>query len=410
MTPDALRRVRAGHPWIYDRSVLDAGDHAAPGDLAVVFDDRRRFAAIGLWDPASPIRVRVLHAGRPVTVDAAFWESRLVEALERRRPLVDDATTTGWRWLHGEADGTGGLVLDRYDGTLVAKVYSAAWLPHLRTVLPLARDLVGADRVVVRLARTMAGDPALAAAGIADGSVVAGPPVLEPVPFLEHGLAFVADVVAGQKTGHFLDQRDNRALVGALVAEQAAAGRAPEVLDVFCCTGGFSVHAAAGGAGLIRSVDLASPALATTRANVARNRHLPAVAAAVHETEEGDAFEVLAAHAAAGRRWDVVIVDPPSFAPRADAVDRARRAYAKLTHLALDVVRPGGLLVQSSCSSRVRPADFYATVTGAAADAGATLAEVARTGHALDHPGSAPRVVFDEGTYLKTLVARVVDR
>ncbi len=387
ISADALRQVRAGHPWVFDQSIESVSHPAPAGDLAVVFDQHRRFAAIGLWDPDSPIRIRVLHAGRARPIDDDFWIDCLVSAADRRRPLDEDDGTDGYRLVHGENDGMPGLVVDRYGDTLVVKIYSSAWLPHLRALTPLLVEATGAARVILRRGRSVdGGDLATMLVGaVPDG----------PVRFTENGLAFEADVLRGQKTGHFLDQRDNRRLV-ATVADGA------DVLDVFCCTGGFSVHAAAGGARSVRSVDQSGPALATTELNLAHNRHIRAVADCRHETEEGDAFDVLAALAARGSSFDVVVIDPPSFASRATQVDRALAAYRRLTRLGLAVTRPGGLLVQSSCSSRVGEAEFHATIRSAADDAGRSLQEWMRTGHAIDHP-----VTFPEGRYLKTLFARV---
>lgn len=393
VTPDALRHIRGGHPWVFDRSITSAGHDAPPGALAVVFDDRRRFAAIGLWDPTSPLRIRILHAGDPATVDEGFWATRLAQAEERRRPLVDDPTTTGYRWVNGESDGLPGLIVDRYGTTAVVKVYSAAWLPHLPTLVPLVAD--GLERVVLRLSRAVADGPTH---GLFDGQVLVGAAPDGPVEFLEHGLAFGADVVHGQKTGHFLDQRDNRALVGSLAAGM-------DVLDVFACTGGFSVHAAAGGARSVHTVDLSEPAIDTSVANMARNRHLASVAACDHTTEVGDAFRVLERHGAADRRWDVVVIDPPSFAPRQDAVGRALKAYARLTTLGLAVTRRGGLLVQSSCSSRIDADTFHRQLRDVARRQGHGLAEVARTTHPIDHPAT-----FPEAWYLKTAFVRVDPR
>jgi 23S rRNA (cytosine1962-C5)-methyltransferase len=389
-TRDALRQLRGGHPWLYDRSITSVSHDAEPGTLAVVFDDRRRFAAIGLWDPTSPLRVRLLHVGDPVTIDERFWTERLDAAMDRRAPLAADGDTTGFRCLNGESDGFPGLVLDRYDDTGVVKLYTPAWFAHLDLLTPLLVAAAGVDRLVLRLARSVETGP-----GRAAGDTIVGAPPDGPVPFLEHGLHFAADVVRGQKTGHFLDQRDNRALVGGL------AGGA-EVLDVFSCTGGFSVHAAAGGARSVRSVDLSEPALATTTENMARNRDLPAVAACEHEVEQGDAFEVLERHAAAGRTWDLVVIDPPSFAPRQEAIDRALRAYARLTHLGLAVTRPGGVLVQSSCSSRIDAGTFHDQLNRTVAAAGRGFEELARTGHPVDHPAT-----FPEARYLKTGFLRI---
>jgi len=392
VTPDALRQVRAGHPWIYDGSITSTSHEAPAGALAVIFDDDRAFAAIGLWDPSSPLRIRVLHAGKARTIDEEFWTGVLDRAMEVRASLAARGDTTGYRCVNGESDGLPGLILDRYADTVVLKLYSAAWLPHLPVLLPLLAAVTAAERVVLRLSRTVAEGETH---GLADGQTLVGTPPSGPVPFLEHGLSFAADVVHGQKTGHFLDQRDNRALVGSLADRLA-------VLDVFCCTGGFSVHAAAGGATAVHSVDLSEPALAAARDNMARNRHRAEVAACEHTTEAGDAFRVLERHATAGRQWDLVVIDPPSFTPRQDAVDRALRAYARLTELALAVTRPGGVLVQSSCSSRITAETFHAQLRRVSTAAGHRIVELTRTTHAIDHPAT-----FPEAWYLKTAVLRV---
>ena len=391
VTPDALRQIRGGHPWVFDRAVTSVSHDAPAGALAVVFDQQRRFAAIGLWDPTSPIRVRVLHAGPPVTVDDAFWRDRVDRALAVRQGLIDDPGTTGYRVVHGENDGLPGLVVDRYDDTAVVKLYTTAWHPHLPPIVDAFVARTGVERVVLRHSRSAIG----AGTGIAATSVLVGAPPAGPVEFLEHGLRFEADVLLGQKTGHFLDQRENRALVG----ELARGGR---VLDVFCCTGGFSVHAAAGGASTVTSVDRSGPALEATGRNLDHNRARDAVVACRHDAIEGDAFEVLERLAHDGRRYDVVVIDPPSFASRAAQVDRAVTAYGALTRLGVELVAPGGLLVQSSCSSRVDERRFHTTVREAATAGGRTFEEWARTGHAVDHP-----IGFPEGRYLKTVFARI---
>lgn len=387
VTPDALRQVRGGHPWIFDRAVTSVSHEADVGALAVLFDADRRFAAVGLWDPASPIRVRVLHEGSPRTVDDEFWTDRLIDAFDRRKELLDDPDTTAHRCVHGENDGFPGLVIDRYGDVAVVKAYTAAWLPHLRSIVPLFADLAGVGTVVLRLGRTVT---------VANPPVVlVGPPPTGAVRFLEHGLHFEADVLAGQKTGHFLDQRDNRGLVRGLAA-------GARVLDVFCCTGGFSVHAAAGGARSVDSVDRSVPALDATDRNMAANREAGTVATVPHRTIEGDAFEVMAELVRTGHRYDLVVVDPPSFASRAGQVEGALRAYQRLTLLAADLVDPGGMLVQSSCSSRVTEDVFHDQVTTTLRGTGRRVEEWARTGHAVDHP-----VGFPEGRYLKTHFARL---
>lgn len=393
VTPDAARQVRGGHPWVFDGSVVSVKPDGRAGDLGVIFDDRRRFMAIGLYDPASPIRVKVLHRGHPTPIDDAFWEGRLAAALTLRAGLVADPATTAFRWVHGENDSLPGLVLDRYGDATVVKLYSAAWFPHLDAVVRAAQQVLRADRVVLRLARNVA-----PSGGRVDGSALVGSLPEHPVRFLERGLTFEADLVHGQKTGHFLDQRDNRFRV----RSRSSGAR---VLDVYACTGGFSVNAAAGGADLVHSVDISAAAIATARRNMDHNRSSPAVRACHHHDTVGDAMTVMAEMSDHGRTFDMVVVDPPSFASRQDQVPGALRAYGRLTELALRLLEPGGTLVQASCSARVSEADFFGAVDDAADRSGLSLTDAIRTAHAVDHP-----VGFPEGAYLKALFATVSAR
>lgn len=389
VTADALRQIRGGHPWLFENAITSLNrDDAAPGDLAVIFDDDRKFAAIGLYDPTSPICVRVLHRGKPVTLDAAWFAAALDNAIARRQSLIDDPTTSAYRLVHGENDGWPGLIVDRYEGYLVVKLYSAAWLVHLPMVTDLLVERCNPDAVIVRLSREVARGTTY---GLTDGLALHGDAPTEPIVFLENGHRFEADVCRGQKTGHFLDQRDNRRLTG-----EASAGR--RVLDVFASTGGFSVYAAAAGAGSVHVTDLNPHAIDTARRNLARND----IESSRQRFTIGDAFEVMEAMIRAGERYDVVVVDPPSFARRAVETSRALAAYARLTGLALGLTAPGALLVQSSCSSRVGGDEFYDTVNHAAERVGRPLKEIRRTGHAIDHP-----VGFSFGAYLKTVYATV---
>lgn len=392
LTPDALRRVRAGHPWVYDQSINSVSHDGAPGDLAVVFDDDRRFVGIGLWDPTSPIRLKMLHHGKPVTVDRAFWRGRITDAITRRQSLEARGDTTGYRCINGENDALPGLVLDRYDRTYVLKLYSAAWVPHLVDIVAVIEELLRPHAVVLRLARSIGAEHLH---GLEEGDALVGVPPDAPVLFTEHGLLFHADVLEGQKTGHFLNQRDNRAYLRTLAA-------GADVLDMFASTGGFSVYAAAGGAASVTSVDISAPTLAAAERNLALNRHLPEVAACTTSAVVADAFREMERLQRNRSRFDVVVIDPPSFAMRQTDVDRATNAYAKLTELAVSLIRPDGLLVQCSCSSRVTAEVFHATVAHAAARARRPLEELRRTGHAIDHP-----VTYPEGAYLKAVFARV---
>lgn len=394
VSPDALRHVKARHPWVFEESVTSISHEASAGDLGIIFDADRKFVAVALYDPDSPMQFRVLHVGRPTPIDDGWWRSTIERALDARREFTDadDADRLAYRVLNGENDGVSGLVVDRYADVLVVKLYSAAWFPHLATVVGALLEVTSTTGVVLRLARNLQERETF---GLHDGEVIAGSLADGPVRFTEAGLAFDADVRHGQKTGHFLDQRANRIRVGAMSA-------GCEVLDVFASTGGFSVHAAAGGATSVDAVDISAPTLAAAEHNMALNRHLPAVGACTFTTHVGDAFDVMVQLARAGRIFDIVVVDPPSFAQRQMNVDGALRAYTRLTHLALRLVRPGGTLIQASCSSRVTAEQFHHTVLDAAEAAGRRVRVVARTGHDSDHP-----VTFAEGEYLKAVFLHV---
>ncbi len=392
ITKDAMRHLRSGHPWIYDGSINSVSHDGGAGDLAVVFDDDRKFAAIGLWDPASPMRIKVLHRGSPRTIDDEFWSDTVAAAVERRRSLIDGADNNAYRLIHGENDGFPGLVFDLYDDVGVVKIYSDAWIPHLRSVTNAIVAATTPTSLIVRLARSLDERPDV---GLVEAAPLHGPTPDEPVVFVENGLRFEAHPSTGQKTGHFLDQRENRARV-----REMTAGK--RVLDVFSCTGGFTVHAAAGGATEAHAVDLARPAVEAVQRNLDLNASLPTVAACRFEGHHGDAFEVMAGMADRGETFDFVIIDPPSFAQRQASVDGALAAYARLTRLGLALTETGGLYVQASCSSRVDAASFCETVRDTAAAEGVVLDEIDRTDHPLDHP-----IGFTEGAYLKALYATV---
>jgi len=397
VTKDAARQIRGGHPWVFDSSVVSVRPEGTAGDLAVIFDEQRDFMAIGLYDPDSPIRIRVLHHGKPRQVDGAFWRQQFAAAGERRGALVGSVHTDGYRWIHGENDGLPGLVVDRYGSTLVVKLYSPAWFPHLNDVVDALVEIAGPSNVVLRLGRTVARDAVPPwSERFTDGTALFGHLPTAPVRFKENDLNFAADVVHGQKTGHFLDQRDNRLRVRRL-------SRGARVLDVFCCTGGFTVNAAAGGAELVHSVDLSAPAIEATRQNMELNRHLPSVRDCHHHYTVGDAAEVMGQMAASGRRFDLVVVDPPSFAARKEQIPGALRAYGRLAESALALVEKGGTLVQSSCSARITAGDFVDAVELAAERSGVRLQDVTRTGHGIDHP-----VGFAQGEYLKAIFATVI--
>jgi len=394
VSPAAERALRGGHPWVYEGSIREQARPGQTGDLAVVYDRQNRFLALGLLDPDSPLRLRVLQAGQPAKMDAAWWRARLERALQRREGMFGP-DTTGYRLIHGESDGWPGLVLDRYGDSLVLKLYTAAWFPHLPAVLEPLRRLFPAGRLVGRLGRLAAESGK--DAPFEDGAVLWGEdPQGEPVPFLEHGLSFEAAVQKGQKTGFFLDQRDNRRLV-----ESWADGGA--VLNLFSFTGGFSLAAARGGAVSVTDVDLSAHALEGGKRNFALNRAHRAVAGCRREAVKADVFAWLAERGE--RRYDLVVVDPPSLARREKEQEKALQAYEWLAVHALSRLRPGGLLVAASCSAHVTPEAFFERVWRAVTPSGVRAEVVAKTGQPADHPAT-----FPEARYLKCVSVRVGGR
>ncbi|MFN2198721.1 MAG: class I SAM-dependent rRNA methyltransferase [Anaerolineales bacterium] len=396
VSAQAEKALHRGHPWVFERSIVRQSRTGAAGDLAVVFDHQRKFLAVGLYDPGDIIRVRVLQHRQPASIDRTWFEQKIAAAFELRRPLWEAPLaklTNGYRLVHGEGDGLPGLVIDKYAGTFVIKLYSLAWMAHLKPVCQALLSILPAERLVLRLSRKLLDQPEKLF-GLRDGEVIAGTALQAPLVFQENGLYFEADPVYGHKTGFYFDQRENRARL-----EQFASGKS--VLNLFAYTGGFSVYAARGGARHILSVDISQPALEAALRNMAYNQHLPQVASAGHEIVAADVFDFLTQAATAGRRFDLVIVDPPAFAHNQRQVAAALAAYAQLTRLSLRVLQPGGVLVQASCSSRVGAAPFFETVRQAAESEGRPLHEIERTGHACDHP-----IAFKEGAYLKCLFAQ----
>ena len=378
--------VRGGHPWVFADSLRDQNREGQTGELAVIYDRNDKFLAVGLFDADSPIRVRILHAGKPQTIDAAWWQARLSQTRARRAGLFD-AQTTGYRLIHGDSDGWPGLVLDRYDTTLALKLYTAAWLPRMDETLALIKAQIPSERIVLRLSRNL---QAAAAKDFQqhDGQILFGAPPEGAVIFCENGVRFEADVIRGQKTGFFLDQRENRREV-----ETLAAGR--RVLNAFSFSGGFSVYAARGGAKSVTDLDISAHALESAKRNFALNRNFPAVAACRQETVQADAFDWIEK---APAKFDLIVLDPPSLAKRASESEGAVRAYERLNSLGINLLARDGVLVAGSCSAHVPAAEFFDAVRRAAMKSGRKFSELKTMRQPPDHPAG-----FKEAEYLKVI-------
>ena len=387
VTATAETILRGGHPWLFADSIREQNRDGQAGELAVIFDRKDKFLAVGLLDPESPLRVRVLHAGKPLNIDENWWRENFEKAIGHRKNLFD-GRTNGFRWINGESDGWPGLVLDRYAGTFVLKIYTAAWLPRLAEVTALVRELLKPEWFVLRLSRNIQ-ETARKNFHVEDGQILFGEKLAGGVTFLETGIGFEADVVRGQKTGFFLDQRENRRRV-----ETLAAGR--DVLNTFSFSGGFSLYAARGGAKSVTDLDISAHALESAKRNFALNKTDSNVTACRHETIQTDAFPWLEQNTS--QKFDLVVLDPPSLAKRETERAGAVQAYGKLAANGIKALRRDGILVAASCSAHVSAEEFFEVVRQAARNSGRSFVEIENTGHPPDHPAT-----FAEANYLKCI-------
>ena len=336
---NVARSIRAGHPWVYAEAVA-APSGLPAGSVVDVLDAAGRFLARGIWDPGSPIAVRVFSRDPSAAIDRSFVAGRFRAAAESRAATLDLATTDAYRAVHGEADGLPGVICDRYADTAVLAFDGDGPAALRPWVVEAAGALDGVRRVVERRTKR-AGSPRKPPETSA--VVLAGDAPPAPLLVTEHGMRLEADVVAGHKTGLYLDQRENRRRVGLL-----ADGR--RTLNLFSYTGGFTVAAALGGATATASVDVSRPALDAARRNLARNG---IEAGDRHRLIATDAFEFLAEAGARRERWELIVSDPPSFAPNRAARPKAIAAYRRLHAALLGLAAPGARILACSCSSHV---------------------------------------------------------
>ena len=380
------RSLLRRHPWVFSGAVEALTDSPQSGGTVQVRAADGRFLAWAAYSPASQIRARVWSFDEAEIPGPELFEKRIEIAIARRRAEIADETTNATRLVHGESDGLPGLIADRYGDTLVVQLLSAGCENWRETLIGVLRDRSGCARVYERSdtdARELEG--LRGSSGVISGAAAGG-----PLEIAEHGIQYQVDVVSGQKTGFYLDQRDNRKRVGELAADR-------DVLDCFCYTGGFALSALKGGARSLLSIDASAPALAQANRNLALNR----IAAGRAEWLEADVFQALRGLRREGRQFDLIVLDPPKFAPTSKDAARAARGYKDINLNAFKLLRPGGLLATFSCSGGVSADLFQKIIAGAAADAGASLLLRERYRSAPDHP---VRVEFPEGEYLKGLL------
>jgi 23S rRNA (cytosine1962-C5)-methyltransferase len=387
LAPSRERSLLRRHPWVFSGAVQSMRGHAEPGETVRVCSASGELLAWAGYSPSSRIRARVWDFARDARIDDAFFERRVAAALELRRALLP-AELDAYRLLHAESDGLPGVVVDRYGAQLVMQATSAPAARHKLSIARALCQVTGLSDVYER----SEGD-VLQLEGLSEsrGALLGHEPRASVIE--ERGVRYAIDVSAGHKTGFYLDQRENRALVRSL-----AQGR--DVLDCFCYSGGFALNAALGAARSVCAVDSSEDALALGRRN-ARENGLPDGAV---DWQRGDVFEWLRRARDARKSYDLIVLDPPKLAPTARHAERAARAYKDLNLLAFKLLRRGGILLTFSCSSGVTVDLFQKIVASAAADAGVDAAFVRRLTAGPDHPVA---LAFPEGEYLKGLICRM---
>ena len=389
-----LKRQRARpffgrHPWVLDSAVAAVEGTPGAGDVVDLATHDGRFVARGLWNPHSRIRVRLYAFDAATKLDDAFWRARIGAAVALRKDLGLDDRAGAARLVNSEGDDLSGLIVDRYGDYLAVQVTALAMATRLEVFCDALEAAVAPRGILLRGAER--GLAKLEGLALPD-RLIRGTAPTGPIFVREHGLRFGVDLAEGQKTGYYLDQRDNR---------QAAArhARGRRVLDMFCYSGGFAVACAvSGGARSVLAVDASGRAVALARANAELN------AATTVTAEESDAFDKLDALAAAGERFGMIVLDPPKFARSRAAADDALRAYHRINRVAVGLLEPGGILVTCSCSGSVTRDDFHRMLAGVAQRAGRPIQILESRGAAPDHPVSASCL---EGEYLTCVIARV---
>ena len=386
LKPGREKSLRLRHPWIFSGAIDRVRGVPQPGDTVDVLSSAGEWLCRAAYSPLSNIRARVWTFDAETRVDAVLIHKRLESALALRSALVPESETDALRLVHGESDGLPGVIVDRYAGWLVIQCLTAGADMWKDTIIDALVELTGITQVYERSdvdVRHLEGLPERV-------GMVRGEAAPEEVTIVENGLKFAVDLRSGQKTGFYLDQRLNRRRLG-----QLSAGR--DILNCFSYTGAFSAYALAGGARSVLSVDSSSEVLKTGAQNIRLN--------GLNEEQatwlDGDVFQVLRKLRDQGRSFDLVVLDPPKFAPTVAQVEQATRGYKDINLLALKLLRPGGLLFTFSCSGGVSADLFQKIVAGAALDARVDARIVEHLSQGVDHPVA---LNFPEGTYLKGLI------
>jgi 23S rRNA (cytosine1962-C5)-methyltransferase len=383
------KSVKNYHPWLFSGAIAKVDGKPEPGELIQVCDGKGLPSAIGYYNHHSQIRVRILDWDAQAVIDKSWWRRLINEALNRRENLAGNDSANAYRLIYSESDGLPGLSVDRYDNYLVIQITTAGIERVKADVIEALVDLLHPDGIYERSeaeVRRLEGLPE--SSGIVYGKL---PPT--PITIKENGHLFDVDITAGQKTGFYLDQRENRAKI-------ATSAKGLDVLDCFSHTGAFSVYTLAAGAKSVTLVDSSTDCLELAKRNLALNK----LDISKAEYVAGDAFEVLRRFREEGRRFDMVILDPPKFAKSKSHLQKALAGYKDINMLALELLKPGGILATFSCSGLVDYETLKTVLFWAAVDTGKRVQIIEDLYQASCHPRL---VTFPEGTYLKGMLCRV---
>ena len=384
----AEKAVKQGHPWVFEQSIEKGPDKAAAaGSLCVLFDQRNNKPfAFGLWDPNEIIRIKIIFKGGRLQVNRDFWNSQLKKAYYERAELITKGVT-GYRGIHGENDNFPGLILDVYGKVGVLKIYSEIWKPYINVLMEEIQMQFDLETIVIRFSRKIAQKNSFP---YQEGDIIGKELSTEKVIFEEYGVQFYAYTKSGHKTGFFLDQRPNR-----LWVQQNAKGK--KILDVFSYVGGFGIHALKGNAKSLTSIDISQHAMDVASENIELNK----LDASLWTPLSMDAFIALENLIQNNEKFDIVIIDPPSFAKQSSEVSNALKQYERLARLGRELVAQNGTLILGSCSSRITLEDFQEAHKNANITTSHGWRHIHTTLHDDDHP-----ITFPESNYLKTIFYR----
>lgn len=390
LLPGKDKPVRNGHPWIFSGAIKSEPKNASPGDLVDILDAEKQFLARGYYNPASQIRVRILTRDQFQMIDDNFWRERIRASIDRRAFVTKDGSTTGVRLIAHESDLLPGLIVDRYENWLSFQIVTAGMERWRSTIIAALKEFCSPAGIIERSDEAVREKEGLTQRK----ELVLGTPPEGGVCFLENGMKLIADIENGHKTGFYLDQRDSRLIVGKYAKDKV-------VLNCFSFSGGFAVAAMRNGAKQVINVDESEPALAIAK----RNLELNGLESTADDFVRADVFKYLRDLKAAGKKFDMVILDPPKFVASSAQIDRACRGYKDLNLLGMQLLNPGGLLATFSCSGLISRELFQKVVFGASVDAKSEMQIVQHLSQSEDHP---TLLSFPESLYLKGLLLRKI--